>query len=149
MRGYLYASISVALLVVVGLSACGTTPSAQTQRIRQTLTMSVTLNDSGIAATSTTFHPGERCRFVVTNHGTIPHEFLIMPPDMAAMMSRMPMAQWRQQAWHATGLLEPGMMTTFDYAFGSMTMMQQGQCAAFGCYTDGYALMQLPITVRG
>lgn len=151
MRHYLLACMALALFVAVGLTACGptqTTASATQTAAAQTQTVTVVLTDTNLTATPTTFRPGVRCHFVVTNHGTVPHEFLIMPPGMAQMMGRMPMAQWHQQALHATGMLGPGMMTTFDYTFSSMPMMAQGQYAAFGCYAAGYPLMHVPIMVQ-
>ena len=137
---------TLALFVVVGLAACGTaqttTPPTQTQ------TVHVTLTDTGISATPTTFHAGMRYHFVVTNTGTVAHEFLIMPPGMAQAMGQMPMAQWHQQALQSTGMMGPGMMDAFDYAFTSMPMMQQGQYAEFGCYANGYPLMHMRIDVQ-
>jgi uncharacterized cupredoxin-like copper-binding protein len=131
-------------LAVASLVACGATQATTTQ----TQTVQVTLTDTGISVMPTMFHAGIRYRFVVTNHGTVSHEFLIMPPGMAQTINQMPMAQWHQQALHASGILGPGMMDSFDYAFTAMPMMGQGQYAEFGCYAAGYPLMHVPIDVR-
>jgi hypothetical protein len=144
MRRKVFVGMAIALLVLVGLSACSSTSTSSTQ----TQTVNVTLTDSGITATPTTFHPGQRCHFIVTSHGTVSHEFLIMPPGMAAMMGEVPMSQWYQQAWHATGMIGPDMTATFAYTFGTMPMMQSGQYAGFGSYADGHPLMQVPVTVQ-
>jgi uncharacterized cupredoxin-like copper-binding protein len=144
MRTSLLVAASCAVFVAVGLTACGPAQTAAPQ----TQTVTVSLTDSAIIASQTTFHPGVQYHFVVTNNGTTSHEFLIMPPGMAQMMSQMPMNQWRQQALHASGMLGPQMMAEFDYTFADMPMMQQGQDAAFGCYADGHPLMQMPITVN-
>ncbi len=150
MRHALLAGVALVLFAAVGLTACGSTQTtaAQTPAPTTTQTVTVVLTDTTITATPTTFRPGVRCHFIVTNHGTIPHEFLIMPAGMAQLMGQMPMAQWHQQALHTTGMIGPGMMTTFDYTFANMPMMTQEQYPAFGCYADGHPLMYVPIIVQ-
>jgi uncharacterized cupredoxin-like copper-binding protein len=134
----------LAALAIASLTACGATQPTTTQ----THTVQVTLSDTGISATPTTFHAGMHYHFIVTNHGTVSHEFLIMPPGMSQMMGQMPMSQWHQQALHASGMLGPGMMDAFDFTFSTMPMMTQGQSAEFGCYAEGYPLMHTPINVQ-
>ena len=142
MRTYHLAGAVLAVFALVGLAACGTAQAATTQ------TVNVTLTDAGVTATPTTFHAGMRYHFVVTNNGTVAHEFLIMPPGMAHAMGQMPMAQWHRQAMQSTGLIGPGVMDSFDYTFATMPMMQQGQGDEFGCYADGYPFKHLQISVQ-
>jgi hypothetical protein len=146
MRTRLAALAVSAVVAAAILTACG--PQAQTAPPTATpgvQTVRVTLTDTTITASQTTFRPGVRCHFVVTNSGTVPHQFWLMPQGTAQMMGRMPTEQWRQQLLYASQDIGPGRMAAFDYTF-TMPMMQQS--LALGCYAAGHPLMQLPITVR-
>lgn len=139
---------AVALLVVLatgGLTACTSQaqapPASTPTPVVQTIT--VTLTDTAVIASQSTLRPGVRCRFIVTNRGTRPHQFWLMPQGLTRMMSEMPMAQWRQQVLYSSQDIGPGMMATFDYTF-TMPMMQQQW--AFGCYTaNGQSVIMMPI----
>jgi hypothetical protein len=145
MRIHLTAAALIALLAAVGLAGCSsqapTTPTA-TLGVQ---TIAVTLTDTTVTASQTTIRPGVPCHFIVTNHGTRPHQFWLMPQGMAQLMSQMPMAQWHQRLLYGTPDIGPGMTTAFDYTF-SRPMMQQA--LAFGCYTaNGPSVIEMPIRV--
>jgi hypothetical protein len=137
----------VLLLAGAGLTACGATartPSA-TSTSKQTIT--VILTDSGITSSQATFAPGTHCHFVVTNHGTQPHQFWLMPQNMQEMMQNMPMGQWHQQVLYSSQTVMPGQSMTFDYTF---PMMSPQQGLAFGCYTEhGQLVYMMPIRLSG
>jgi uncharacterized cupredoxin-like copper-binding protein len=142
----------VFLLAGAGLAACGATAATTS-----TPTVTVDLTDAGITASQATFGPGARCHFVVTNHGTQPRQFWVMPQNMQQMMSTMPMSQWRQhllysaQTIASTQTIAPGQTVTFDYTFPMTSgMMGTPQGLAFGCYTEqGQSLHMMPIQIRG
>ena len=146
MKALLGSAAIVLLLAGASLAGCGTTQAQTTSTaIPNVQTVTVTLTDSGVTASQTTFRPSVRCHFVVTNHGTRPHQFWLMPQGMAQMMSNMPMAQWHQNLMFSTQDIGPGMMDTVDYTFTDSMMHQQ---LAFGSYTaDGHVLMEMPIRV--
>ena len=139
----LFASVAL-LLVLVGasLAGCGTTqtPSNSTSSLQ---TITITLTDAEVTASQTTFRLGEGYHFMVTNRGTRPHQFWLMPQGMAQMMNDMPMAQWHQHVMFSTQDIGPGMMSTADYTFTNAMMHQQ---LAFGCYTaNGQVIREMPI----
>ena len=144
-RAHLVAIALIAVLAAVGLTACTSqaqttpTPTAEGQAI------TVALTDTTVTASQTTFRPGVRYHFLVTNHGTRAHQFWLMPQGMAQRMSQMPMGQWRQQLLYSSQDIGPGMMATVDYTFTTPMAQQQ---LAFGCYTtDGQSLVELPMRV--
>jgi hypothetical protein len=147
MKALLASAAIVLLLAGASLAGCGTTQAQTTATaIPNVQTVTVTLTDSVVTASHTTFRPGVRYHFIVTNHGTRPHQFWLMPQGMAQMMSNMPMAQWHQQVMFSTQDIGPGMMKTADYTFTDSMMHQQ---LAFGCYTtNGQVLMEMPIYVQ-
>lgn len=140
--------LAVALFVLVAgmsLTACGvgsgTTPSTTTG----TPTIAVTLTDTSVTASQAAFTPGIHCHFVITNAGTQPHRFWLMPQDMAQMMSEMPMGQWHEQILYSSQTVAPGQTVRFDYTF---PMMHTQQALAFGCYTaTGQSISIMPIRV--
>ena len=145
LRAYLTAVALIALLAAVGLTAC--TAQSQTPSTSTTggQTIAVALTDTTVTASQTTFQPGVRYHFLVTNHGTRAHQFWLMPQGMAQRMGQMPMGQWRQQLLYSSQDIGPGMMATVDYTFTTPMAQQQ---LAFGCYTtDGQSLVELPMRV--
>jgi uncharacterized cupredoxin-like copper-binding protein len=145
MRKPLAAIALVALLIGVSLAACTTAAQTTATSTSSVQTINVTLTDTAITASQTTVPPGVRCHFIVTNHGTVPHQFWLMPANMAQMMSQMPMMQWQNQILYRTPDIGPGMMNEFDYTF-TMPMMQQS--LAYGCYTaNGQPVISMPMRV--
>jgi hypothetical protein len=143
MRTHLAGFVLIPLLAGISLAACTSQAQTTPTATSGTQTITVTLTDTTVTASQTTIRPGVPCHFIVTNRGTRPHQFWLMPQGMAQLMSQMPMAQWRQRLLYSTPDIGPGMMTTFDYTF-SMPMMQQQ--LAFGCYTaNGSSVIEMPM----
>ncbi len=126
----------IALLVSVGVAACGATSTTASGAV------TVILYDNHIQSSQTTFAPGMRYHFTITNRGTINHEFMIAPQGM----SQMPMGQLDASALARTGDMAPGVMKTFDITFTSAMAQQHLE---FGCYYPGHydSGMHMPIAV--
>jgi uncharacterized cupredoxin-like copper-binding protein len=144
MRIRLLSVVVVVLLAAAGLTSCGATagtPSATTTS--QTIT--VTLTDGAITSSQVAFAPGTRGHFVVTDHGTQPHQFWLRPQNMQEIMQNMPMAQWYHQLLYNSQTVAPGQTVTFNYTF---PMMSPQQGLAFGCYTKpGQPVSMMPIRI--
>lgn len=144
MKSYLVAVVLVTVLI--GASGCTPQAEAIPPGTPGAQTVIVTLTNTTLTASQTTFRPDVRYHFIVTNRGPLPHQFWIMPQGMAQLMRQMPMAQWRQHLMFATPDIRQGMRSTFDYTF-TMPMMQQR--LAFGCYsTSGQSVVEVPIRIR-
>lgn len=139
---------AVALIAVLAgaiLTACASQARMAPTSTPAVQTVTVTLTDTTVTASQTTFRPGVRYHFIVTNRGTHPHQFWLMPQQMAQTMRQMPMAQWHQQLMYSSQDIGPGMMATFDYTF---TMPMAQQQLAFSCYTaSGQSVIEMPIRV--
>jgi uncharacterized cupredoxin-like copper-binding protein len=112
----------------------------------------VTENDFSIHASQTSFQPGVRYHFVVTNISATPHEFMIGPQMPAGMameaMHQMALAHIDTIAPHQTSTVD----VTFPMAMGTpmpgMSSMTT-QRLEFSCHLAGHyeAGMELPLTV--
>ena len=71
-RFTLITGIAIIALSLI-LSACGSA---------EPVTVEVTLTEFGIESSLSTFEPGQTYRFVITNEGALPHEFVITEPLM-------------------------------------------------------------------
>ena len=87
--------------------------SPSTNPILERQTVQVTLVEYKITSSITTFHIGVPYHFVVTNKGTIPHEFMIMPP----MSDSTSIASMDSAALVFIPILTPGQTSTIDYTF--------------------------------
>ena len=113
------------LLCLTIITACGSSGSSghttitnnatstSTNPILQKQTVQVTLVEYKITSSITTFHVGVPYHFVVTNKGTIPHEFMIMPP----MGDNMSMESMDSASLVFIPILTPGQTSTIDYTF--------------------------------
>lgn len=104
----------------------------------------VTLSEFTIRASQTSFQAGQTYRFVVTNGGTIPHEFMVMPSIKG--MDRMPMDELDDVALAMIPAdeLSPGTTRTIDVRFGEPTDDLSFVCAVTGHVDAG---MTLPVDV--
>jgi uncharacterized cupredoxin-like copper-binding protein len=133
----LFASVSVAARLPAAQTTARASPSVQT--------ITVTLTDTAIIASQRMARPGIRYHFIVTNRGTVPHEFWLMPANMAQMMNQMPMSQWESKILYSTPDIWPGNMDAFDYTFASAMMRQS---LAYGSPTDdGQSVIAMPMRV--
>jgi hypothetical protein len=134
----LCAALSVLLVV---LAACGgsttTTPSGSQE-------VQVTLTDTTLTSSMTTFTPGMAYHFVVTNNGQHAQVFSMVPMGMD--MEHMSMNAIRSNALHMIDNIAPGMTATFDYTFASSMM---GRNFEFSCISSGNntGWMRLPFMI--
>lgn len=118
------------LLCIATVTACGSNSSTDNINIKSTKsandatptntgsavqkqTVQVTLVEYKITSSITTFHVGVPYHFVVTNKGTIPHEFMVMPP----MGDNVSMASMDSAALVFIPIIAPGQTSTIDYTF--------------------------------
>lgn len=132
----------LALLLTASLllSACGGSSSNQGP-----VTVNVTLTEFKITSSLDTFKVGTPYHFVVTNQGSVAHEFYIMPPKSGQLTQD----QVKQDA--LAGItqeqLQAGQTATLDYTF---TKAAPSGTLEFTCHLTGHyeAGMHLPITVQ-
>lgn len=135
-----------ALLVVTGLllTACSGQNAAAPVEVQ------ITLTEFGIESSLTDFEADVPYRFVVTNAGTVEHEFMIMPPltdDEMGMGMDMGEMDQMALAMIAAADLQPGGTATLEFSF---TETASTGTLEFACHTPGHyeANMKLPITVK-
>jgi uncharacterized cupredoxin-like copper-binding protein len=118
MKRFMLLSLLI-LFCLAFATACGSTSntnsvrSTKTNSIVQKQTVQVTLVEYKITSSITTFHVGVPYHFVVTNKGTIPHEFMVMPP----MSDSMSMTSMDSAALVFIPILSPGQTSTIDHTF--------------------------------
>ncbi len=110
----------------------------------------VTLTEFGINSSITEFEVGVPYKFVVTNAGTVEHEFMIMPPlkkdDMGMAMD---MGKLDEMALLMIpgSELPAGATASIEYTFTKSASAGELEMA---CHTPGHyeANMRLPVTVK-
>lgn len=90
--------------------------------------------DFKIASSITTFTSGTAYHFIVTNHGQIAHEFMILPKSMGNM-SGMSMDIMDTMALAKAENIAPGQTVTLEYTFASS---ERGSHPEFACYYPGH-----------
>lgn len=132
---------AVLLLVLGGLSlaACGGSTS------KKPVDVQVTLNEFSIQSSLETFDVGVPYHFVVSNQGSVAHDFMIGAPTQGTVS---------EDDAEASALitiesedLQPGATKTLDYTF---TQAAPAGTLEFACHVPGHyeAGMKLPITVK-
>ena len=103
-----------------GSSGCGghtaltnNAASPTTNPVLLKQTVQVTLVEYKITSSITTFHVGIPYHFVVTNRGTIPHEFMIMP----LMGDNISVASMDSASLVFIPIISPGQTGIIDYTF--------------------------------
>ena len=123
--------IMLTILVIPLLTACsgGASASGNTKPVD----VQVTLTEFGISSSITTFTKGMPYHFVITNKGSMAHEFLIMPPTPATT----PHDQALKMALASVGTdqLGPGQTATLDYTF---TTAAPAGTLEFACHLPGH-----------
>ena len=130
--------IVLAVAVLTVLAGCG--PQAPE-------TVEVTLTDFGIEASISTFRVGQPYQFVITNEGTLNHEFVIMRPLTEDEMA-MPGHGMEEALLEVTEEeLPPGATVTVEYTF---TEPMSPGSVEFACHLSGHyeAGMRMPMTVE-
>lgn len=140
--------IVVLLVVIAGalLVACGPGAPSDSGAPRPTK-VSITLSEFKIETPQTMFKVGVPYQFVVTNKGTLNHDFSISPPVMAGMagMSASDVHEGALAVIDAKDM-PPGATKTIDVTFSKPYSSTDLEIA---CHTPGHyeAGMQVPITV--
>jgi len=123
------------------LTACGAQGASGTVEVK------VSMSEFAFESPVTEFQTGVTYRFVVTNNGAIPHEFMIISPMENA--SDMTMEELDEMALVVIEEddLPPGGTQTVDFTF---TEAAPTGSLEFACHTPGHyeAGMKLPITVK-
>lgn len=145
MRLFLSGLVLVSALL---LAACGPgASSSSAPTAPKPVDVQVTMTEFKIEPSMTTFKVGVPYRFVVSNKGTVNHDFSISPPVMEGMTG-MSMGDAHENALAVIDAnnMPPGATKTIDLTFSqpySATEME------FACHTPGHyeSGMHLPITV--
>lgn len=127
------------MIAIVLLSACSGSGSAKT------VDVTVTATDFKFDSSLTAFQQGVTYHFIVTNKGTVSHEFLIMPPATGQTSSDDALKIALASISNAD--LTPGSTKTVDYTF---TKAYPAGALEFACHTPGHydSGMHLAITVQ-
>ena len=132
--------ISLFFAATVVLAACGGSSGSNTP-----VDVTVTLSEFKIDSSLTTFSQGVPYHFIVTNKGTVNHEFRIIPPVSGQpsqdQINSMTLAAIAQDQ------LAPGATATLDYTF---TKAYPEGSLEIACHLPGHydAGMHLPIVVK-
>ena len=127
--------LSIALLVVTAfvVSACG---GASASATKKPVDVQVTLTEFKIDSSVTDFTVGTPYHFVITNKGTVAHDWMIIPQgeqDASKALINVPDTD-----------LQPNKIVTRDFTF------TQAGGLEFACHVAGHyeAGMHTPITVK-
>jgi len=128
------------LLPLVLVACGGPSAPAGSQQVQ------ITETEFTIDSSITTFSPGKRYYFVITNSGKTAHEFMIMPKS-EGNMSGMPMEDMDKMALASIDNISPGETKTLDYTFPSSAANSHPE---FACYLAGHyeAGMKQEVTVK-
>jgi uncharacterized cupredoxin-like copper-binding protein len=134
--------VTMLLLAAIGLTACGGSASGAAQK---PVDVTVTLTEFKIESSLTDFKVGVPYHFIVTNSGTVAHEFRIMPPSKGTITQDE--AQLTTLASISSTDLTPGATKTLDYTFKQAA---PAGALEFACHAPGHyeAGMHLGITVE-
>lgn len=132
--------IALVMVASLGLAACGGTASASNQPVE----VKVTLTEFKIDSSVTNFKVGVPYHFTVTNQGSVPHEFQIMPPATGQLTAD----QIQKLALAGIGQsnLGAGATATLDYTF---TQEYPQGALELACHLPGHyeGGMHTPIVV--
>src|SRR5437762_13721288 len=90
--------VVVALLLFIGVQACGSTAGKSPTTSSGSQEVQVTETEYKIDSSVTSFVAGQTYHFVVKNLGSIAHEFMIMPKSEGPSMSGMDMGNMDKMA---------------------------------------------------
>jgi len=135
---------------ILALTACGssTAPSAASpvqSNPSVSQNVQVTITDTTLMSSLSTFAPGMRYHFVVTNSGQVSYVFIMAPVGMN--MEHMSIGQMHHAALYMFDQMAPGQTRAFDYTFAQSAA---GGHFQFTCYPLGHTDMerQFPFLVN-
>jgi uncharacterized cupredoxin-like copper-binding protein len=141
-----FRNLSKLLLIVLfaGLSACSAAGGSTNSN--KPVDVHVTANEYAFQSSMTTFKVGVPYHFIVTNKGTVEHEFMIVKPIEAGTMDMEEMDSMALADIEDDDL-QPGQTASVDYTF---TKAYPAGTLEFSCHIKGHyeAGMKLPITVQ-
>jgi uncharacterized cupredoxin-like copper-binding protein len=152
-RAYQASFRGVLALSLLVLSGCvrDTTASQKANPVgsptaAETNQVQVDETDFKIDSSITTFTPGTTYHFIVTNHGRIAHEFMILPKPTGSM-SGMSMDEMDKMALAKAENIAPNQTVTLEYTFAARAV---GSHPEFACYYPGHyeAGMKQDVTVH-
>ena len=132
--------ITLVMSATVGMTACSGGDSASNKPVE----VQVTLTEFKIDSSLTSFKVGVPYHFIVSNNGSVPHEFNIMPPESGQLttdqVQKMALARIDQSG------LDAGATGTLDYTF---TQEYPQGTLELTCHLPGHyeAGMHVPIIV--
>ena len=132
--------IVVTSVTMAGLTSCGSGASA----VDKPVNVQVTLTEFKIDSSITSFKVGVPYHFVVTNNGSVPHEFSIMAPESGQLTTEQ--VQQMALAWIDQSNLAAGATATLDYTF---TQEYAQGALELTCHLPGHyeAGMHIPVEV--
>lgn len=140
-----FSLILTSLMLACGPGAATTVPPAS-NTIEPTI-VQVTLNEFEITSSLTEFQVGVPYRFVVTNNGTVNHDFSITPP--VAQHGSNPHGDAHDDALAVIDAndMPPGATKSIEVIFNQIYTANQIELA---CHTPGHyeAGMKMPIRVK-
>ncbi len=132
--------VAIVMLVMVALTSCGGGASNSNKPVD----VNVNLTEFKIESSVTSFKVGVPYHFIVTNNGSVPHEFNIMPPESGPLTTD----QVKQMALVQIGQsdLAAGVTAILDYTF---TQEYPQGMLELTCHLPGHyeAGMHVPIEV--
>ena len=141
----------IAALALLGLSllaACGSAETTGQTNLDGSVDVNVNLTEFAIVSSVTKFEPGVHYRFIVTNSGKIPHEFMILPVSEHMGMPGMVMGDFDEMALMMIPIeqLPAGATAEAEYTFAS----SPAENLELVCMTPGHfeAGMHLPIAIK-
>lgn len=148
MRSFLFVFGLLASTLLFAACGPGASSTAPTQPAAQKpIDVQVTLEEFKIVPSLTTFQVGVPYRFIVSNKGTVNHDFSITPPVMAGMAG-MSEADMHKNALAVIDAkdLPPGASKTIDLTFSKPMSSSEIEIA---CHTPGHyeSGMKLPISI--
>ena len=139
----MFKSLFASVLLLFILAACAGAPSNSDQPVD----VQVTADDFSFTSSVTTFEVGVPYHFVVTNKGSVAHEFMIVKPIPADTTMDMEQMDQMALAHIEESDLPAGATASVDYTFTQA--YPEGQME-FACHLPGHyeAGMHLSITVK-
>jgi uncharacterized cupredoxin-like copper-binding protein len=130
------------VVMIAALSACAVGSSGSTQPVE----VQVKANEFSFQSSLTTFSVGVPYHFVVTNTGSVNHEFMIVKPIEPGAMDMEEMDEMALAVIEEDDL-PPGATASVDVTFNEPA---PPGTLEFACHTEGHyeAGMHLPITVE-
>jgi len=130
------------------LAACGSSSTTSGSQQGQTTpsgsqTVQVTLSDTKVDSSLTTFTAGMPYHFVVTNTGQVAHQFVMKPMGMD--MEHMSVDEMHHASLFMYDSVAPGETRMFDYTFAPSAA---GQSFQFACYSLGHYETGMPFMVN-